>query len=658
VKGNFVGANLALVQRLLMLALLGVAPCGTNADPVPSPVPASAAAPIDAPVDRAYTGEIRLEADASDWAHRVVHVTERISGLSGDAVLLFPKWLPGNHAPTGPIERLAGLAFSVNGRTLPWTRDPVDMYAFRVHVPEAAAALDVRFDYLSPTSAKIDPIEMTDDLMVLDWNDLMLYPAGYFTRRIPVVPSLRVPDGWQLATALETESAPSDGATEAQRFKRSTVETLVDSPVYAGRYAKRFDLDPAGAVTVTLNLFADRPEFLNVSAEQLEAHRALVQQAYRLFGSHHYAHYDFLYALSGELPGKGVEHHQSSEDTSGAKLFTEWSKTAHERDLLPHEFTHSWNGKFRRPADLWTPNFNVPMRDSLLWMYEGQTQYWGAVLAARAGLRTQQQALDELALVAAQYDMQPGRAWRPLADTTNDPILNHHRPRPWSDWTRYKDYYDEGLLIWLDADTLIRERSNGARSLDDFARRFFGIDDGSTTVVTYTFEDLVKALDGTLSYDWAAFLRQRLDGIGAPAPLDGLRRGGYRLVYTDVPSEFQKSADGERKQTNLYHSIGLIINAKDGSVLLTRWGSAAFKAGLTESAQILAVDGVGYEEDVMTDAIRAAKVNRAPIELMVKIGNRFRVVHLEYDDGLRYPHLERDTAVPARLDEILTPRPH
>jgi predicted metalloprotease with PDZ domain len=433
---------------------------------------------------------------------------------------------------------------------------------------------------------------------------------------------------------------------------------LVDSPVYAGRYAQRFDLTPSGAVRVTMNLFADRPELLSVNPEQLEAHRALVQQAYRLFGSHHYTHYDFLYALSGELSAKGVEHQQSSEDTSGPKLFTEWSKTAHERDLLPHEFTHSWNGKFRRPADLWTPNFNVPMRDSLLWMYEGQTEYWGEVLAARAGLRTQQQALDELALVAAQYDMQPGRAWRPLEDTTNDPILNHHRPRPWSDWTRYKDYYDEGLLIWLDADTLIRERTNGARSLDDFARRFFGIDDGSTTVVTYAFEDVVQALNAILPYDWAAFLRQRLEGIAAPAPLDGLRRGGYRLVYTDVPSDFQKSADAERKHTNLYHSIGLIINAKDGSVVLTRWGSAAFQAGLTESAQILAVDGIGYEEDVLTDAIRATKANPAPIELMIKIGNRFRVVRLEYHDGLRYPHLERDPAVPARLDEILNARPH
>jgi predicted metalloprotease with PDZ domain len=382
----------------------------------------------------------------------------------------------------------------------------------------------------------------------------------------------------------------------------------------------------------------------------------LVQQAYRLFGSHHYAHYDFLYALSDQLASKGLEHHQSSEDIGDPTTFTDWDKTAHERDLLPHEFTHSWNGKFRRPADLWTPNYNVPMHDNLLWVYEGQTQYWGNVLAARSGLRSRQEALDELALVAAKYESQPGRQWRPLQDTTNDPIINHHHPLPWSDWTRYKDYYQEGLLIWLDADTLIRERSGGKRSLDDFALSFFGINDASTTVVTYTFEDVVKALDAVEKYDWATFLRQRLDGVTMPPPLDGLRRGGYRLVYTEKPSDFQKNADGKHKRTNLAYSIGVIIDDKDGSVVFTRWGSPAFRSGITEATQIIAVNGIVYSTDVLTDAIRAAKVARSPIELVVKMGNRVRVLHLEYYDGLRYRHLERDPAVPPRLDDILAAR--
>jgi predicted metalloprotease with PDZ domain len=634
------------------IAIFGAAFISASYAASPGPSEVAEARPIAAPQDRAYRGEIRLDVNASDIEHRTVHVTEHIDGIDRVTVLLFPKWLPGNHSTTGPIERFGGLRVSANGARVSWTRDVVDMYAFHVHAPAGVSAIDVEFDYLSPTSAKIDPLEMSQDLIVLDWNTLLLYPAGYFVRQIPVVVSLRLPDGWQLGTALETQSSDGDRTV----FKQVNVEWLIDSPVFAGRYGKRFDLDPGGQVPVTLNLFADRPELLAVKPEQLEAHRSLVQQAYRLFDSHHYAHYDFLYALSDQLAGKGLEHHQSSEDIGDPSTFTEWEKTAYERDLLPHEFTHSWNGKYRRPADLWTPNYNVPMRDSLLWVYEGQTEYWGNVLAARSGLRSRQQALDELALVAAQYEIQAGRQWRPLQDTTNDPIINHHHPKPWSDWTRYKDYYDEALLIWLDSDTLIRERSNGRRSLDDFARSFFGINDASTTVVTYTFDDVVKALNAVEEYDWATFLRQRLDGVGTPAPLDGLRRGGYRLVYTDKPSDFLKDADGKRKQTNLIHSIGVVIDNKDGSVLVTRWGSAAYKAGFTESTQIIAVNGIVYDADVLMDAIRAAKATRTPIELIVKKGNRVSVAHVEYYDGLHYPHLEREPSVPDRLDDILAAR--
>ena len=631
------------------IAILGTAFVSASYAVTIGPTQTAAVVPLPAPSDRPYPGEIRLEVDASDVERRVVHVTEHVSGIDHGTVLLYPKWLPGNHSATGPIERFAGLKISANGAPVSWTRDLVDMYAFHVHAPASVSAIDVTFDYLSPTSSKIDPLEMSRDLIVLDWNSVLLYPAGYFVRRIPVVATLRVPAGWQLGTALEPQSSAAGGTV----FTKISVETLIDSPVYAGRYAQRVDLDPGGQVRVTLNLFADRPELLAIKPEQIEAHRALVQQAYRLFASHHYAHYDFLYALSDQLAGKGVEHHQSSEDTSDPTTFTEWDKTAYDRDLLPHEFTHSWNGKFRRPADLWTPNYNVPMRDSLLWVYEGQTQYWGDVLAARSGLWSHQQALDELALVAAQYERQPGRQWRPLQDTTNDPIINHHHPKPWSDWSRSKDYYNEGALIWLDADTLIRERSNGTRSLDDFARAFFGINDGSTKVVTYTFEDVVKALENVQPYDWTAFLRKRLDGVGIAAPLDGLRRGGYRLVYSDKPSDFQKETDGKLKQTDLIHSIGVIIKDKDGSILVCSWGSPAFRAGLTEATQILAVNGIAYDSDVLGDAITAAGTTRSPIELIVKSGDRYRVIRLEYYDGLRYPHLERDPTVPARLDEIL-----
>jgi predicted metalloprotease with PDZ domain len=384
-----------------------------------------------------------------------------------------------------------------------------------------------------------------------------------------------------------------------------------------------------------------------------------VQQAYKLFGSHHYSHYDFLYSLSDQIQQTGLEHHQSSEDGTDPEGFTEWDKTAYVRDLLPHEFTHSWNGKFRRPADLWTPDYNVPMQDSLLWMYEGQTEYWGLVLAGRSGLRSRQQALDQFALTAAYYDVQTGRQWRALQDTTNDEIINPRRPVSWRDWQRFEDYYGESALFWLDADTLIRERSQGKRSLDDFARAFFGIDDGSFIPVTYTFDDVVKALNAVEPYDWAAFLRQRLDSVGKPPPLDGLRRGGYRLVYTDTPSDYEKTGDEQRKHVNLLYSIGVHIDDsdKDGSVMEVLWGSPAFKAGLTESAQILAINGVAYSADVLQDAIRAAHGTQAPIELIVKTGDRYVIAKIDYHDGLRYPHLERDPATPARLDDIIAARP-
>jgi len=616
------------------------------------PSPIAPAEPIAAPKDRAYPGEIRLAVDASDLERRVVRVHETLSGVRPDTVLLYPKWLPGTHAPEGPIDRLAGIKITANGAPVAWTRDPVDVFAFRLHPAPGVKSIDIDFDYLSPTSSKVGPMEITRDILLLEWNALVLYPAGYFARQIPVEASLTLPVDWKFGSALETVSTSG----RETHFKRVGLETFIDSPVYAGRYTSRLDLDPSGAVPVHLDLFADRPELLAVSPEQLGAHRNLVQQAYKVFGSHHYSHYDFLYSLSDQIQQNGLEHHQSSEDGSDPEAFTEWNKTAYGRDLLAHEFTHSWNGKFRRPADLWTPNYNVPMQDSLLWVYEGQTEYWGQVLTARSGLWSQQQALDQLALTAAYYEVQAGRRWRTLQDTTNDEIVNPRRPMSWRSWQRYEDYYSEGQLIWLDDDTLIRERSQGKRSLDDFARNFYGIDDGSFTTVTYTFDDVVKALNTVEPYDWAAFLRARLDSTATPAPLDGLRRGGYRLVFSDTPSELLKAHEDQSKRVNLLFSIGVELDDKDGTVMEVLWDSAAFKAKVTESSVILAINGAAYSADVLKDAIRSAKTTKLPIELIVKTGDRFRVLALDYHDGLRYPHLERDPSAPARLDDILAAR--
>jgi predicted metalloprotease with PDZ domain len=625
------------------------------------PVANSPIEPIELPQDRPYPGEVQVAVDATDVARRVIHVHETVSGVNGQMVLLYPKWLPGTHAPEGPIDRIAGLKITAGGAPLSWTRDAVNMYAFHLQPLAEIRVIQIDFDYLSPTSSAVGTPEISPELMMLEWNALLFYPAGYFARQIPVVASITVPVGWELACSLERASEHRAQTTEHgahSDFARVSLETLIDSPAYAGRHFLRLDLDPASKLSVHMDLFADRAALLRVEPEALAAYRNLIQQAYKLFGSHHYAHYDFLYTLSDQIQQAGLEHQQSSEDGTDPESFTEWEKTAYVRDLLPHEFTHSWNGKFRRPADLWTPSYDVPMRNGLLWVYEGQTEYWGDVLAARSGLRSRQQALDALALLAADYEHEAGRKWRPLLDTTTDEIINPRRPQSWPDWQRFEDYYDEGAFIWLDADTLIRERSHGKRSLDDFAHSFFGINDGSMVPVTYTFADIVKALNAVEPYDWATFLRQRLETAGRPAPLDGVRRGGYQLTYSETPSEFQKLTEEQRSRVNLRYSIGLEIDDKnkDGTVLQVQWNSPAYQANITEGAQILSVNGDAYTADVLKDAIKEAHSSTAPLELIVKSGERFLVTHIDYHGGARYPHLERIPGAAARLDEILAPR--
>jgi predicted metalloprotease with PDZ domain len=624
------------------------------------PEPAAPAPPIPAPVDQAYPGgTIALKVDATDVDRRIfrVHETIPVAG-PGPMVLLYPKWLPGNHAPSGEIDKLAGLIVTANGQRLEWRRDPVEVYGFHLDVPAGVKALDIEFQFLSPTTPREGRVVLTPDLLDLQWNAVVLYPAGYFSRDIKVEPTVVLPEGWGYGTAREPAGA-AQGASlgGAVSFKPVTLNNLVDSPMFAGRWFKRIDLDPGAAVPVHLDIVADRPEELEIKPEQLEAHRALVRQAARLFGAHHYDHYDFLLGLSDQMSSIGLEHHQSSEDSTFPGYFTDWDKTPMGRDLLPHEYTHSWNGKFRRPADLWTPNFNVPMRDSLLWVYEGQTEYWGKVLAARSGLLGPKDSLDAWASIAASYDNQAGRAWRALQDTTNAPITTMHfrSPQAWSSWQRSADYYDEGALIWLDADTLIRELSHGRKSLDDFAKSFFGVDNGSYVARTYTFEDVVAALNAVQPYDWATFLRTRLDGHGPGAPLDGIKRGGYRLVYTDVQSPYDKAFEALLKATDLRWSLGLVLD-REGRIIDVQWDGPAFKAGLAINSQVIAVNGRAYDPEVLKDAIKAAKGDGPAVELIVKTGDRYRTVRLDWRGGLRYPHLERDGTGPASLDALLTPK--
>jgi len=618
-----------------------------SAGPQPVPMPPPIAAPADVP----YPGTVQVRVDATDVERHIFAIHETIPVRGGQPiVLLYPQWWPGHHSPVGRADLMAGLVLHAGGKRVEWVRDPVEVFAYHVNVPAGADSLDADFQFTSPVDGNEGRIQMTPDMLSLQWTSTTMYPAGYFARDITVQPTVKLPDGWQFATALETQSKNGSETT----FRAVPYETLIDSPLLAGRYSKVVELDPDAATPVRLNVFADRPELLVMKPEQIDAHKALVQQAYKLFGSHHYNHYDFLFSLSNQLGGIGLEHHQSNESGAIPVYFTDWDRSPDVRNILAHEYTHSWNGKFRRPADLWTPNFNVPMRDSLLWVYEGQTQYWGYVLEARSGLMTKQQALDALAGVAATYDVaRTGREWKPLQDTTNDPIDAMRRPLPWRSEARSEDYYSEGQLIWLDADTLIREKSHDQRSLDDFAKTFFGVDNGSFVIHTYTFDDIVAALNKVEPYDWATFLHSRLESHGPGGPLDGIKRGGYSLTYTDTPTDYQRASEARTGASDLTYSIGVVL-ARDGRIGAVQWDSPAFKQGLTLGSQVVAVNGTTYTADAIRNAVKDAKGTTTPIEVLVKTGDRYRTVRFDYHDGLRYPRLVAIPGAPARLDQIFT----
>ncbi|MEO5560060.1 MAG: peptidase M61 [Dokdonella sp.] len=615
---------------------------------------AFAQAAVPRPADVPYAGTIRLSVDATDTDRRIFRVHEEMPVAAGPLTLLYPQWLPGNHAPRGPIDKLAGLVIKGNGQVIQWKRDPVEVYAFHVDVPAGIANLSIDFDFLSPQDQAQGRVVMTPDMLNLQWNTVALYPAGYNAHDILVSADAKLPVGWKFGSALEVADAlRADGSVS---FKPTAFDVLVDSPMFAGRNFRRVELGGAGSVPVHLDIVADEAKDLEIKPQQLKAHVELVAQARKLFGSQHYDHYEWLLALTDNLGGIGLEHHRSSENSTEPGYFTEWDKNAPGRDLLAHEYTHSWNGKFRRPADLVTPNFNVPMQGSLLWVYEGQTQYWGFVLSARSGLWSAEQARDAIALVVANYsDNRPGFDWRNVQDTTNDPIAAQRKPLAYRNYQMSEDYYSAGQLVWLAVDAKLRELTHEKRSLDDFAHAFFGVEDGSYSVKPYTFDDVVHALDGVAQNDWTSFLRQRIDAH-AP-PLDGIAASGWKLAYTDTPSAYQKAMETNRKVIDYATSIGITVSTKDGRITDVRWDGPAFKAGIAPSGNLVAVNGREFKSERLKDAVAAAKGGGAPIELLIKNGDQYKTVRIDYHDGLKYPHLERIAGTIDRLNAILAPRP-
>jgi predicted metalloprotease with PDZ domain len=596
---------------------------------------------------------IQIVADLSDAPRKMLHAEIDLPVAAGPLTLTSPKWIPGHHMPSGPISQIVGVVFTANGQPLTWRRDDVDLYQFHLTVPEGVTTLHAHLDCI--VTARI-----SQKLAVLEWEDLMLYPAHLPVREIPIQPSVKVPAGWGIGTALTPASdgsypVPSAGATT--RYTATTVEQLEDSPVITGEYFHEYQLAPTVSPRHFLDVVADDPKDSELRPEVLAHAGNLVREADALYGSHHYNVYHFLLTLSDVAGGEGLEHGQSSNNGVGEKGYSDAAHELVEADLLPHEFTHSWNGKYRRPEGLYQPDFATPQQGALLWVYEGLTQYYGNVLAARAGFETQAQFRDRLATTGAALDATPGRQWRATEDTAVAASILRGGNPAWSNLRRGQDYYTEGNLVWLDADTLIRKLTNGSKSLDDFAKIFLG--KGGNTgplIVPYSFEELVQDLNQVAAYDWAKFLRDRIENINPHADLDGVERGGYKLIYKDEPSATDRTIAGAspRRGIDCWYSVGLRIST-DGSITDVRWNSPADKARLAPGEKIMAVDDRVFSADAIRNAIRAAKGDSAPIHLIVQADTFVHAIEIDYHDGEHFPALERVDATPDMLSEITKP---
>ncbi|HEX4772735.1 MAG TPA: hypothetical protein VH351_18015 [Bryobacteraceae bacterium] len=593
---------------------------------------------------------INITVDLTDAPRKLLHAHLQFPVHAGTMTLYYPQWIPGEHGPTGPIENLAGVAFTAAGKTLPWKRDDVHMYALQVTVPDGVTILEARLDYLATADATGFSAGActTPHLAILNWNLVTLYPAGTAANEITFRPSIKLPEGWHFGTAL-TEKV-TEGTSI--RFQPVTLETLIDSPVLAGQHFRHIELAPEVQPKHYLDIAADEAEDLAITNEQIAGFSALVRQAGALFRSRHYNSYHFLLTLSDSVAHFGLEHHQSSDDRADARMLIDGDFS--NADLLPHEFVHSWNGKYRRPSGLMTSDYQQPMKGDLLWVYEGLTQYLGDVLATRSGLWTAEQFREYLAQSAAEQDHRPGRTWRSLEDTAKSAQISYADSESWDNWRRSTDFYPEGELLWLDVDTLLRKLSDGRKSLNDFCALFYGPSgDQGPEVLPYTLEDVVTALGSVQTYDWAGFLRGRLEAHGPHAPLAGIQQGGYKLEYNGDMNDYIRASDG-RSGVNAWYSLGLTITS-DGTVRDVLMDSLAYRAGLGPGMKIVAVNGLRATDAVLRAAIGETKTSKAALQFIVQNDDTFRVLSIDSHAGQRYPHLARVAGEPDRLAEILKP---
>jgi predicted metalloprotease with PDZ domain len=595
---------------------------------------------------------ISVSLDLTDAPRKFLHAHLTIPVQPGPLTLVYPQWIPGEHGPTGPIDNFAGVTFIANGQTLAWQRDDVNMFAFRLIVPNGVTTLEAHVDFLAtaPPTGFSAGASTSANLVVLSWNELVLYPAGEASAQVMVEPAMKLPEGWKFGTAL-TAVSTEEGVT---RFRPVPLNMLVDSPVLAGRFFKEIPLAEEVMPKHYLDMAADGPEDLKISADQTAAFSNLVRETGALYASRHYESYHFLLTLSDSVAHFGLEHHQSSDDRVEARTFLDEDLSMLNGDLLPHEFTHSWNGKYRRPAGLYTTDFQHPMKGDLLWVYEGLTQYLGDVLAARSGIWSPEQYRAYLAESAAELDHRPGRTWRDLQDTATSAQILYSASDQWDNWRRSVDYYAEGELVWLEVDTTIRKLSGGKRSLNDFCARFLGMG-GNTPpkTVTYTFDDVVKNLNAIQPYDWGRLLAERLTSKSPHAPLGGIVNGGYRVEYTEEPNEFVRAAESRDRGVNAWYSLGMLV--EDNSIVDVLVGSPAYQAGLGPGMRLVAVNGRRASEELLKQGIRDSKGSAPAIELIVENSGFFKTLKIDYHGGERYPHLVRDTKAPASLDDILKP---
>ncbi len=596
---------------------------------------------------------IALSLDITDAPRKILHAQLSIPVAPGPLTLVYPQWIPGEHGPTGPIDNFAGLTFGANGKALAWQRDDTNMFAFHLNVPAGVDTLEVKADFLATAapSGFSAGASTSASLCLVSWNEVVLYPSGSAASQVTFEPSIKLPEGWKLGTAL----IPSASTGNTTRFQAVPLDTLIDSPVLAGRFFKEIPLAPEVAPRHYLDMAADGPEDLNVGQGEVEAFGNLVRETGALYASRHYKSYHFLLTLSDSVAHFGLEHHQSSDDRVEARMFLDDDLKLLAGDLLPHEFTHSWNGKYRRPAGLVTSNYQQPMKGELLWVYEGLTQYLGDVLAARSGIWTAEQYRAYLAASAAQMDHRPGRTWRDLQDTATAAQILYGANEQWDNWRRSVDYYPEGELIWLEADTTIRKLSHGKKSLNDFCARFLGLG-GNTPpeVVAYTFEDVTNNLNAIQPYDWAGFLKERLTSKSPGAPLGGIASGGYKLEYTDQENDFVRAEETRDRGVNAWYSLGINVGG-DNVISDVLVDSPGYTAGLGPGMKIVAIGGRAATSELLHQAIKDTKNAGQPLEVIVENTGFFKVIKIDYHGGEKYPHLVRQEHAPALLDDILKP---